>query len=72
MLVSYVGLFLVKKWGRTLFIAATVILTFLTLFDHPAVVTANTNVLSSIADMLTGAIIAVSLFTPVFNTSGKT
>jgi uncharacterized membrane protein len=72
MLVSYVGLFLVKKWGRALFITTTLIMTFLTLFEHPMVITANTNVLSSIGDMLNGAIIAVSLFTPLFNSSDKT
>jgi len=72
LLFSYVGLFSLKRWGRTLFVAATIILTFLTLFDHPVIVTANTNVLSSIGDMLGGAIIAISFFTPLFNTSDKT
>jgi hypothetical protein len=70
-LLSYIGLFSLQRWGRTLFIAATIILTFLTLFDHPVIVTANANVLSSIGDMLTGAIIAIALFTPLFDASGK-
>ena len=66
-LVSYVGLFLIRRWGRTLFISSMAILILLGLFERPIVETAAVDVLNSILMILFGAIIAVSFSTSIFD-----
>ena len=67
MIPSYVGMFLVKKWGRTLFVVVTVLILVVSLFGGPMMVSATANVLGSLSDMANGAVIAASFVTPVFN-----
>jgi uncharacterized membrane protein len=67
MLVSYVGLFLIRKWGRTLFIATMAIIVLLDSFEQALVVTASVDVLNSILFILFGAIVTLSLSTSVFD-----
>jgi hypothetical protein len=68
---SYIGLLLIKKWGRNLFILTTILMLILVAFGGAITVSATANVLETISDIFTGAIIAVSFFTPLFNVPAR-
>ena len=68
---SYLGLLLIKKWGRNLFIVTIAIILVVTLFCGSVTESPTANALGTMSDMLNGAILAVLFFTPVLNTSLK-
>jgi hypothetical protein len=68
---SYLGLLLIKKWGRNLFIVTIAIILVVTLFCGSVTESPTANALGTLSDMLNGAILAVLFFTPVLNTSLK-
>jgi hypothetical protein len=67
LIASYVGLFLIHKWGRLLFTITAGFAVFVTLCLGPDVETALSNAFGSLFDMTNGAILALAYFTPLFD-----
>jgi hypothetical protein len=65
---SYVGLFLIHKWGKLLFSIAVGIGVFLTLCQGPDVETAFSDSCGSLFDMTNGVILSIAYLTPLFKT----
>ena len=67
LIASYVGLFLIHRWGRLLFTITAGFAVFVTLCLGPDVETAFSNAFGSLFDMTNGAILAIAYFTPLFD-----
>lgn len=61
-LVSLTGLFLFKRWGRTLFVVATLLLLGLTWVSGTSIIASHEMVVGSLATLADGAIIALTYF----------
>jgi hypothetical protein len=70
-LVSYVGLFLIHKWGRLLFAIVTGLGIVMELCLGPVVEPAISSALGSLSDMSCGLLIGLSYFTPLFNDTNR-
>jgi hypothetical protein len=72
LLASYIGLFLVHKWGRLLFTITTGLAVMLTLFMGPDVEAAASNAFGSLFDMTNGAILSIAYCTGLFSKGSRT
>lgn len=64
---SYVGLFKIKKWGRTLFLTANCIGIFSAPLAGATVYSGTADMVSTILSVSIGLVIAIAYFTPLFD-----
>ena len=65
LIIGYVGLFLLKSWGRTVFIFAAIFFWLLTPLMGPFVLTSITYMFYDLASAAMGAIIAMAYLPPI-------
>ena len=66
LIVSYVGLFKIKKWGRFLFLVSNSLGLAVTPFIGPVIYTGIASMLAYASAILAGVVITLCYFTPVF------
>ena len=63
---AYIGLFLIKKWGRLLFAISIGVMVGSDLFSGPAIVASAVNFFSDLFEISAGIILAIAYLSPLF------
>ena len=64
-IISIIGLFFFKHWGRTLSLYSTVAITVISLSLGPSVVSALESTLLEISTLIWGAVLALAYYSPI-------